>query len=280
MSCLCVFTLIARDPFNAGGTDAQFSSISKTIADLGLLHVGWQIDPQDYSCSSPSCVTDAVFKAIDAGQWGVLLMHFVYQNTANALPALIAGLKQRGCAIVSVEEIVQAKYGANSAAVMAKWLGRSAPTPAPVPSPTPAPTPAPQPAPTPAPVPAPTPAPVPAPTPAPVPAPTPAPVPAPTPAPQPAPTPAPTPAPAPAPAPSSCRCPWAGYCGADSCGVIGPNSACRCGAGSYCAGGPNYQCLAGTAPTPTPSPAPTPAPAPVPAPTPAPAPGKKTLQAL
>ena len=115
------------------GTQLQMNNVSKVAADAGYFHVGWQIDSGDYDCGNNiTCVTDPIFRVIDEGQWGIILMHFVYQNTANALPSLMAGLKQRKCEFFTIEQFIKAKYGKSSADVMDDYNKKAnATTPAP-----------------------------------------------------------------------------------------------------------------------------------------------------
>ena len=108
------------------GNQSQMDRVSSVAATAGYFHVGWQIDPTDYNCENNiTCVTEPIFRAVDAGRWGMVLLHFIFRNTANALPSLIAGLKERKCEFFTVEQFVRAKYGKSSAEVMNDFNGLS-----------------------------------------------------------------------------------------------------------------------------------------------------------
>lgn len=107
-------------------TQAHMNIASKIAADAGYFHVSWQIDSDDYSCGNNiTCVVQPILNALDRGEWGIVLMHFVYQNTANALPSVINGLKQRKCEFFTIEQFVYAKYGKYSADVMDDYKRKS-----------------------------------------------------------------------------------------------------------------------------------------------------------
>ncbi|UJR07177.1 hypothetical protein I4U23_011465 [Adineta vaga] len=115
---LSLFRAPYGHPYDVG-SQLQMNRVSKIAADAAYFHVAWQIDSEDYNCGKNiTCVTEPIFKAIDNGQWGVILMHFVYQNTANALPFLITGLKQRKCTFFTIEQLIHAKYGKFSEEIM------------------------------------------------------------------------------------------------------------------------------------------------------------------
>jgi hypothetical protein len=59
-------------------------------------------------------------KEIDAGKRGPILLHDTKQNTADALPELIAQLEKRGITFVTAEKLVHDKYGKPSAALVKK----------------------------------------------------------------------------------------------------------------------------------------------------------------
>jgi peptidoglycan/xylan/chitin deacetylase (PgdA/CDA1 family) len=111
-----------RAPYGApyqSGTQGEIDRVSEVAAHAGYFHVGWQIEAFDGLCKDNiTCVTDPIFKAIDAGRWGIIVLHSVWENTANALPSLFAGLRQRECELFTVEQFVHAKYGKSSAEVM------------------------------------------------------------------------------------------------------------------------------------------------------------------
>lgn len=122
---LSLFRAPFGSPYNFG-TDCQRNTVSQIAADAGYFHVGWHINSADYACEENiHCVTDSIFKAVDRGHWGIVLMHFVHRNTANALPSLITGLRERNYEFFTVEKFIQAKYGKFSMDVMNDFNSRN-----------------------------------------------------------------------------------------------------------------------------------------------------------
>jgi hypothetical protein len=70
-----------------------------------------------------------VFGAVDSGSWGIVLLHATQPQTLAALPGLIDGLQQRGFQFITVEDVVQARYGESSA----QLVGATPPPPPPPP---------------------------------------------------------------------------------------------------------------------------------------------------
>jgi peptidoglycan/xylan/chitin deacetylase (PgdA/CDA1 family) len=103
---------LARAPYGDPyfGPQATLDQVAPIVARYGV-HIGWNIDPQDYNCTTDACVLDGVLGAVDAGSNGIVLMHCTQQHTASALPTLLAGLKSRGMQPVFVEDLVSSKYG-------------------------------------------------------------------------------------------------------------------------------------------------------------------------
>ncbi len=103
---------LARAPYGDPyfGPQATLDQVAPIVARYGV-HTGWNIDPQDYNCTSDACVLNGVLNPIDAGSNGLVLMHCTQPHTASALPTLLAGLKSRGMRPVFVEDLVVLKYG-------------------------------------------------------------------------------------------------------------------------------------------------------------------------
>ncbi len=111
---------LVRAPFGAPfqtRPPALGDPISETVARHGV-HVGWTIDGRDAACAGKkldaSCVVDSIFRAVDAGTSGTVLLHDIRSITADALPTVIDGLRARGKRFVQVEELVRRKYGVGS----------------------------------------------------------------------------------------------------------------------------------------------------------------------
>jgi len=118
------------------------------VATKHGVQIGWSIDPKDWSCTTADCVMHGLTEELSHGYWGIILMHAVYKSTGDALPQVIALLKQRGFHFVTVEDVIRSKYGVTSAEIME--ANRRTPPPA-QPTPPPTGTPAPPPTGTPAP---------------------------------------------------------------------------------------------------------------------------------
>ncbi|WP_141733846.1 polysaccharide deacetylase family protein [Oligoflexus tunisiensis] len=91
----------------------EFEKVASVVARHGV-HIGWAIDAFDYTCPDAACVTNNVMQRVDAGAYGIVLMHGVYAATVDALPSLIDTLRDRGFVLGTVEDAVEARYGASS----------------------------------------------------------------------------------------------------------------------------------------------------------------------
>jgi peptidoglycan/xylan/chitin deacetylase (PgdA/CDA1 family) len=77
-----------RPPF--GETDERLESAA---ASLGLLHMTWDVDSEDWNGAG----TEAIVAAADRLQdGGVMLMHDRYATTIAAIPQIVANLARRG----------------------------------------------------------------------------------------------------------------------------------------------------------------------------------------
>jgi peptidoglycan/xylan/chitin deacetylase (PgdA/CDA1 family) len=92
------------------GPQSRLDYVAPIVAHYGV-HVGWNIDPQDYDCTTNSCVLNGVLNPVDAGLNGLVLLHATQSHTASALPTLLSSLKSRGMKFVFVEDLVRSKYG-------------------------------------------------------------------------------------------------------------------------------------------------------------------------
>ncbi len=92
------------------GPQARLDYVAPIVAQHGV-HIGWDIDSLDWTCSTSTCVRDNVLGEVDAGKHGVVLMHSPNQLTGLALPGLIDALRARGKQFVPVEQFIVAKYG-------------------------------------------------------------------------------------------------------------------------------------------------------------------------
>ena len=117
---LSMYRACFGQPFQANTSDVTW--LAPVTAPFGV-HVGWGLDSNDWSCAQNNqdvnCIVNNINYQLDRGQTGVILMHAVYRLTGDALPAVVAAVKARGGHFVTLESMVQAKYGATSAQLMA-----------------------------------------------------------------------------------------------------------------------------------------------------------------
>jgi peptidoglycan/xylan/chitin deacetylase (PgdA/CDA1 family) len=93
-----------RAPFGAGATDA---GLLGRLEALGYRHVGWHVNPEDWDPAngSEAVVRAVVDGAVAAGDGAVALMHSWPDVTSAAVPAIVAGLAERGAMFVSIAEL-------------------------------------------------------------------------------------------------------------------------------------------------------------------------------
>ncbi|RYZ50684.1 MAG: hypothetical protein EOP07_22535, partial [Proteobacteria bacterium] len=118
-----------NDPSNPS---EAYKRVAPIVAKRAV-HIGWSIDSFDYNCAAgnSSCVYNNVVNALQVpgqGSYGIILMHSVHSQTAQALPALIDYIRSRGFQIWTTEDVVRARYGKSSAQLIA---GGSPTTPPP-----------------------------------------------------------------------------------------------------------------------------------------------------
>jgi peptidoglycan/xylan/chitin deacetylase (PgdA/CDA1 family) len=93
------------------------------------VHVGWNVETDDWRCTTgqPGENADCVYgnftravKTIGApgAQWGIVLMHCVNPQTVAALPRILDYVEANHFKLVSVEDVVQMRFGKRSAALV------------------------------------------------------------------------------------------------------------------------------------------------------------------
>lgn len=104
-----VLTTVLRAP--GGSYDARvYNAVPEAIS----IHVGWDVDPQDWMSPGTSAI---VSRCISGGQYGgIILLHdggggANRSQTVAALPAIIDGLRARGCEFVTIDELCRAITG-------------------------------------------------------------------------------------------------------------------------------------------------------------------------
>jgi len=64
--------------------------LDATLASLGVTHIGWDIDPQDWKVKNTTLVRDYVIRALhNLHGRNILLMHDVHDDTVRALPQVL-----------------------------------------------------------------------------------------------------------------------------------------------------------------------------------------------
>ena len=90
-----------RCPFGAGMNDPV---LLERLDALGYRHVGWDVDPNDWSeTRDAAAVEAAVLDRIEGD--AIVLMHSWPDATAEALPRILAGLAARGIDFVTVDAL-------------------------------------------------------------------------------------------------------------------------------------------------------------------------------
>ncbi len=76
----------------------------ETAKDLGLFTIQWDVDSLDWKDLSASEITERVVK--NAKEGSIVLFHNQGKHTAEALPGIIAKLKDKGFTFVSIGELI------------------------------------------------------------------------------------------------------------------------------------------------------------------------------
>jgi peptidoglycan-N-acetylglucosamine deacetylase len=89
-----------RCPFGAGMDDPRVLSL---LDELGYQHVGWDVDPRDWDERRTSEeVVRRVLQGVGAGDEAVVLLHSWPEVTAQALRAIVDGLRREHADFVGV----------------------------------------------------------------------------------------------------------------------------------------------------------------------------------
>src|SRR5262249_1519976 len=91
-----------RPPFG----DYNNAVVAQATA-MGLSTITWDVDPQDWSSPGVSVIVSRVLSSVHSG--AIVLMHdgyFFRQQTAQALPLIIRGLKRRGYRLVTLPTLL------------------------------------------------------------------------------------------------------------------------------------------------------------------------------
>ena len=89
-----------RCPFGEGIDDPD---VVHRLAELGYVHVGWDVDPRDWhEDNDADSVTREVLEGIRGLDDSVVLLHSWPDATAKALPRILSGLAAEGAELVDV----------------------------------------------------------------------------------------------------------------------------------------------------------------------------------
>jgi peptidoglycan-N-acetylglucosamine deacetylase len=90
-----------RCPFGAGMEDPRLLAL---LAELGYRHVGWDVDPSDWEEGRTTDeLVDRVLDGVAGRDDSVVLLHSWPSVTAEALPAIVAGLRAQAADLVDIE---------------------------------------------------------------------------------------------------------------------------------------------------------------------------------
>ncbi|MFI2380332.1 polysaccharide deacetylase family protein [Streptomyces sp. NPDC018964] len=84
-----------------GRTDDTVHGISR---ELGLSEVLWSVTAKDYTTTDSDLITRRVLDG--ASRDGIILLHDLYDGTVPAVPGIIAELRKRGYAFVTVPQLL------------------------------------------------------------------------------------------------------------------------------------------------------------------------------
>jgi peptidoglycan/xylan/chitin deacetylase (PgdA/CDA1 family) len=116
---LTLFRAPFGEPYDPDGGNRSAKSRIAPIVGKHAVHVGWDITPQDAGgCSTSSCVLNAIKSAVNAGDYGIILMHATQPHTTAALQNIINFLKGKGFTFKTAEDAVKARFGKSSAALI------------------------------------------------------------------------------------------------------------------------------------------------------------------
>ena len=100
-------------PYDPNNDTSQFGKVAPVVANHAV-HIGWSITPQDFACGSASCVFERVRDALEAGSYGIVLLHSPLPQTRGALQDIIDYARDNGYRFRSTEDVVRARFGQSS----------------------------------------------------------------------------------------------------------------------------------------------------------------------
>jgi peptidoglycan/xylan/chitin deacetylase (PgdA/CDA1 family) len=104
-------------PYDPDGDTSGFPKVAPIVARHAV-HIGWSITPQDFACGDASCVFEGVRDALEAGDYGVVLLHSPLPQTVGALPDIIDFARANGYTFKLTEDVVRARFGQSSGEII------------------------------------------------------------------------------------------------------------------------------------------------------------------
>lgn len=108
---------IADEAFIAAGVDAPamvrppYGAVNKTVKNAsGRAIITWTVDTEDWKSRDAQAVVDFVQNYGDL-DGEIILMHSIYQSTADAAAILVPWLQEQGYQLVTVTELMAFYYG-------------------------------------------------------------------------------------------------------------------------------------------------------------------------
>ncbi len=87
---------------------AKDDRVQELLKAEGKPIIGWSVDPYDWKVKDKQKVVDHILNCVQDGD--IVLMHDIYEPTAEAVAELVPALQQRGYQLVTVSELFQYRH--------------------------------------------------------------------------------------------------------------------------------------------------------------------------
>ncbi len=126
-----------RAPFGEPYQDGIGYDLVAPVIAQHAIHIGWNLDVYDYNCpmGDAACVLNNFKNGIKTpgqGSWGIVLLHSVQPQTADALAGMIDYAQANNFKFALIEDVVCSKFGKSSARVVDGTAGGCATGPVPM----------------------------------------------------------------------------------------------------------------------------------------------------
>jgi peptidoglycan/xylan/chitin deacetylase (PgdA/CDA1 family) len=110
---------LVRAPFGEPYQDGNGYDLVAPVVAEHAVHIGWNVDSKDYECpvGDEQCVISAFKNAVKTpgqGAYGIVLMHSVWEQTAESLPEIIDYARANGFEFWLTEQVVCARFDKTS----------------------------------------------------------------------------------------------------------------------------------------------------------------------